>query len=304
MPYDSALHTAAIRFADIVKYKSKGSVEVDIICHKRWRDDQQIIDATLAGELAVIITPINKLRTLVPASQYFDLLFLFPGREDTHTMLDNEPGRIFFEQLKPFGLTGVTFWETGFKQFSANREIKYPKDFIGLKIGDVKGRIVMDQFKALGALPLTIDLDEIYQALKLGVIDGTEGTLSSIYNMKFHEVQSHLTISNNAYVAHVFCFSTKKLESLPSDIRELLVSTAREVTSFERREVIITERRILKTIQEAGVTIHFLSQEERDRFRKATDHIIEESKEVIGIDILDKTTELLKKITPAKEVKF
>ena len=207
MPTDSAQHMAALKFADIVNHKSGGKVHVVVFPNQELGTDHQMIEAARAGKLAIILPPTAKLSTLVPSLQYADLPFLFPTRQDVYELLDGEPGKMLMEKLKPHGLIGVAFWESGFKQFTANRDIRSPEDFKNLKIRVMKSKIIMDQFKAFGATPILIDFHKTYQALKDGVVDGEENPLVSIVNMKFHEIQSHVIISNHAYLSYVFAFS-------------------------------------------------------------------------------------------------
>jgi C4-dicarboxylate-binding protein DctP len=293
MPEDSAQHLAALKFAEIVHHKSNGRVKIKVFPAQQLGTDHQMIEAARAGELAIILSPTAKLSTLVPAIQYPDLPFLFPNREDAYKILDGEPGEMLLEKLKSHGLIGVTFWESGFKQFTANKLIRKPEDFMGLKIRAMKSRIIMDQFNALGATPIPIDFFETYKALKDGVVDGQENPLVSIVNMKFYEVQSHVTISNHAYLGYVFAFSKKIFESLPADIQKILISTAKELTLFERKETIEREKAFIQTIKNSGTNVYSLSDKERALFRKATEHIIDKYRAIIGTEVLDKTFQIL-----------
>lgn len=293
MPVDSAQHVAALKFADIVNHKSDGRVRVKVFPAQQLGNDHEMIEAAREGKLAIVLPPTAKLSTLVPSMQYSDLPFLFPEREDAYELLDGEPGKILLQQLRPYGLVGVAFWESGFKQFTANKGIRSPEDLKGLKFRVMKSRIIMDQFKALGARPIPIEFHRTYEALKDRVVDGQENPLVSIANMKFYEVQSHLTISNHGFLGYVFAFSKPVFEALPPDIREILVSTARALTSFERKESIERERVFIQKIRESGMKIHYLSHKERDRFRRATADLVEKYRNVIGGEILDKTFQML-----------
>ena len=293
MPPDSAQHVSALRFAELVNHRSGGRVEVAVFPAQQLGNDHEMIEAARDGKLAIILPPTAKLSTLVPSLQYPDLPFLFPSREDAYEMLDGEPGRMLLEELKPYGLIGVTFWESGFKQFTANRAIRSPEDFIGMKIRIMKSRIIMDQFKSFGANPIPIDFHQTYQALKDGVVEGEENPLVSIVTMKFHEVQSHVVISNHGYLGYVLAFSKTIFESLPSDVQEILESTAKELTLFERKETIEREKGFIQTIKDSGTHVYYLSERERDRFRAATKHIVESHKDLIGAKILEKTFQLL-----------
>lgn len=295
MQTDSAQHVAALKYAEIVDRKSDGRVEVEIFPALQLGGDHRMIEMARAGELAIILPPTAKLSTLIPAMQYADLPFLFPYREDTYELLDGEPGNMLLEKLKPHGLIGAAFWESGFKQFTANKEIRSPEDFKGLKIRVMKSRIIMDQFESFGANPIPIDFHKTYEALKDGGVDGQENPLVSIVNMKFYEVQSHVIISNHAYLGYVFAFSKDIFESLPPDIQDILKMTARELASFERKEAIEREKVFLQIIKDSGTSVYYLSDEERGRFQAATTHIIDKYKDTIGADIIDATDQILQK---------
>ena len=295
MPSDSAQHVAALKFADIVNYKSGGRVKIEVFPAQELGNDHQMIEAARTGKLAVILPPTAKLSTLVPSFQYVDLPFLFPNREDAYELLDGEPGKMLLKHLKPHGLIGVAFWESGFKQFTANKAIRSPQDFMGLKFRVMKSRIIMDQFKAFGAHPIPIDFHKTYEALKDNVVDGEENPLVSIVNMKFYEVQSHVVISNHAYLGYVFAFSKTIFESLPIDIQEILASTAKELSLYQRKETIVREKAFVETIKDSGTNILYLTNEERNRFRAATEHIIKKYRDVIGPEILDITAKYVQK---------
>ena len=295
MPIDSAQHISALKFAEIVNHRSNGRLEVDVFPAQQLGNDHQMIEAARAGDLDIILPPTAKLSTLVPSLQFADIPFVFPNREDAYEILDGEPGKMLLEKLKAHGLIGVAFWESGFKHFTANKAIRNPSDFRGLNVRVMKSRIIMDQFKSLGANPIPIDFHKTYEALRDGVVDGQENPLVSIVNMKFHDVQSHVIISHHGYLGYVFAFSKKIFESLPSDIQDILESTAKELTLFERKETIEREKAFIQTIEDSGTIVYNLTEGERDLFQKATEHIGETYKELIGADILDKTMHILQK---------
>ncbi|MFK5895198.1 MAG: TRAP transporter substrate-binding protein DctP, partial [Pseudomonadota bacterium] len=115
----------------------------------------------------------------------------------------------------------------------------------------------------------------------------------AIVSMGFHEVQSDLTLSSHAYLGYVFSISLKTYQKLPYDIQQILVNTARELTSYERQQTQKKEQQLLEVIRQAGVNIHSLSEQQRLSFAEKTKHIPALFEEIIGADILSKTEELL-----------
>lgn len=301
----SALHLAAQKFAREIGRKTNNRVKITVYANQELGDDHQMVEMARNGELDIVLTPTAKLGTLIPSMQFADLPFLFPTPEDAYEILDGEVGRLLLEQMNSYGLCGAAIWENGFKQFTANFPISEPADFKGLKIRIMKSRIISEQFRAMGAIPIPIDFHSTYQALKDKVVDGQENPLVAIVKMKFHEVQPYLTISNHSYLGYILYFSKAVFDRLPQDIQKILMETAKELTSFEREETRKREQEFLKIIKESGTKIYELTDEQRQKFKKVTANIIEEYKSVIGADIIDKALSFLQKkygITQEKEI--
>lgn len=293
IPVDSALHQAAIRFAESVAQRSAGRVRVEVFPAQELGTDDQMLEMARRGELDILLIPTAKISASVPAMQYADLPFYFPSRNDLYDMLDGEPGRMLLGKLREIDLVGVTFWENGFKHFTANRPLHRPEDFGGLDMRTMKSRLLMEQFRALGAHSIPIDFHATRQALADKVVSGQENPLVAIVNMGLHEVQSHLTLSSHGYLGYVFMISAKVFDELLPDVQDLLLGTARELTPWEREETHRREEALLETIRQAGVTIHELTDAEREQFVAHTEHIPALFEDAIGADVMARTEELL-----------
>ena len=94
--------------------------------------------------------------------------------------------------LEPKGITGLAYWDNGFKVMSANKPLLMPADFQGLKMRIQSSKVLEAQMRALGAIPQVMAFSEVYQALQTGVVDGTENPPSNKYTQKMHEVQKYI----------------------------------------------------------------------------------------------------------------
>jgi len=288
----SALHAAAVRFANQVGEQSKGKLKVTVFPNQELGSDDQMLEMARNGTLDLVLTPTAKLSSAIPAMQYADLPFYFSSREELYAMLDGEPGQLLLSKLGRIDLVGLTFWENGFKQFTANTPIRSPKDFGKLRIRTMKSPLINDQFASLGAKPIPIDFHATYQALKDGAVDGQENPLVAIVGMRFHEVQKHLTISNHGYLGYVFSASKKVFETLSPEMREIVQKAARELTLWEREETARRETDFIAQIRAAGVDIYTLTPEERQQFAQTMAPIADRFGFAVGYDLLAKTEEL------------
>ena len=289
---DSALHAAALRFAELVRERSGGKLQVSVHPDQQLGSDDQMLEMARSGKLDLALIPTAKLSSAIPAMQYADLPFYFSGREELYAMLDGEPGRLLLSKLSAIDLVGLTFWENGFKQFTANTPLHNPGDFARLRIRTMKSPLIADQFVSLGAQPIPIDFHATYKALADGAVDGQENPLVAIVGMRFQEVQKHMTLSNHAYLAYVFAASKRFFETLSPEQRDIMSRAARELTVWERAETARREVAFLETIRSAGVTIHTLTPEERRNFSVALAPIADKFGFEVGYDLLAKTEEL------------
>jgi tripartite ATP-independent transporter DctP family solute receptor len=287
LPEDSAQHLAAEKFKEAVEKGSAGKLKVQIFPNNALGDDVEATQQMQFGALQAAIIPTAKLSNFVPAMQIADLPFLFPSPKVAHAVLDSEAGNKLLATLDKVGLKGVTFWESGFKQFTCNRPISQPSDFKGKKVRVMQSPIIMEQFRVVGANPVPIAFGETYNALQQGVVDCQENPLVSITKMKFYEVQSDVVISNHAYLAYAFVFSKKWFEKQSKEHQKILVDAAREATPFQREETARREAGYITTIKDSGTKVTTLTPEQLTQFQNATRPVHDKFAGQIGKDLLN-----------------
>lgn len=285
----SPQHIAAVHWADDVARRTGGRVEVQVFPANQIGDDREAVEMLMIGNLQGAIIPTAKLSLFVPEMQLPDLPFLFPNANIAHQVLDGEVGQQMLQAAERVGLKGAAFWESGFKQFTGNRTLLKPEDFRGQKFRTMESPVVIEQFKALGANPTPISLSETYNALQQGVVDGQENPLVSIVNMRFYEVQSHVTYSNHAYLGYAFLFSKAWFDRLPADLQQALMETARSATVFQREESARQEEGFIRTLKQSKTAFEVLPEASRPLFEAATRPVHERFADAIGRELLNKT---------------
>jgi len=133
------------------------------------------------------------------------------------------------------GYVALAYWDNGFKQLSdSKRALIKPEDAKGLKFRVMSSKVLIEQFKALGAIPVVLPFSEVYSALQQGVVDGQENTISNIYTKKFYEVQKYMTISNHGYLGYMVVISKKFWNKLPDNLKAVIKQAMKEATEKER----------------------------------------------------------------------
>lgn len=296
MPVDSAHHTAAVKFAQLVGERSKGKIKIDIHPEQSLGNDHEMIEMAQAGELDIILPPTAKLSTLSPAFQIIDIPFIFHHHDEAYQVLDGKGGQSLLKKLQVYGLTGISFWESGFKQLTLDRPLPNNKALQGLKFRVMRSSVLKDQFNSWGADTIAIDFSRTRQALADGIVNGQENPLGSIYNMKFHEVQSHLLLTNHGYLAQVLVVSNKTLERLPANLQDIIINTGIEVTAFQREESRQRDKTFLNHIKQSKINISEPEKSTLDKLKQQTLTVLEKNRMAIGTDIVELTLQALGEI--------
>lgn len=304
LPENSEMHQAAQRYAEDVAGKSAGRLRITVL--PALGGDEHLLEQARNGELDLLLTPLDSLAETVPAMQYAELPFYFPEPAAFHKLLDDEPGQMLLGKLKGIGLVGLAFWDEGFQHFSANRPIRQPQDFAGLKLRTSKSPLATAHAEAYGAQPTPVDLASAYQALAYQAADAQECALPTLIGRDFHKVQSHLLLSHHAYQGYVLSLSLQRATSLSAPWQQWLVDGAREQAAAIREANQAQEAHWLDSARQAGMEVHELDAAARHSFAEAARHLADQFEDSIGADLIAKTEEWLydqrQRSTPGNEI--
>src|SRR5690606_31060055 len=108
---------------------------------------------------------------------------------------------------------------------------------------------------------------------------------------KFQEVQKYISLTGHVYTPAYLTAGKRKFESLPEDVQEILMQTAKDVQPFVYETAANLETELLKKIEEAGVVSN---EADKDAFIAASSGVYEEfGKEVPeGGELVKKAIEL------------
>jgi C4-dicarboxylate-binding protein DctP len=219
--------------------------------------------------------------------EIFDLPYIFDTYENLHRVTSGPIGQNLFRKLDSKGIIGLAYWDNGFKQMSANKPLRTPADFRGLKMRIQSSKVLDSQMRALGATPQVMAFSEVYQALQTGVVDGTENPPSNLYTQKMHEVQKYLAMSDHGVVEYAVIVNKKFWEGLPADVRRTLEGAMTDATQYANAIAKQENEDALAKVKAAGKTeIIVLTPEQKKAWKKALLRVHREHEAAIGKDLI------------------
>jgi len=281
---DTPKGKAAENFKQMVEERSKGAMKVEIYPNSQLYKDREELEALQLGAVQMLAPSMAKFGPLGAREfELFDLPFIFPNKETLYRTMDGAVGKRLFNKLETKGITGLAYWDNGFKQMSANKPMHKVADFNGLKMRIQSSKVLDAQMKALGAMPQVMAFSEVYTALQQGVVDGTENPMSNMYTQKMHEVQKHLTLSDHGYLGYAVITNKKFWDGLTEDQRKLLAQAMKEATVYERGIAQQENDDSLAKVRAAKTTeVYTLTAAERAEWMKALLPVHQEFEGVVG----------------------
>lgn len=150
-----------------------------------------------------------------------DIPFLLRTPDLVPTVLDPFIEKYGMDISKDVTYLGVT--STDSYQLFGKSPLKTPADLKSKKVSDsVAGRI--DLLKSLGATPVSLANADIYESLERGITDYSSYTGVGAIGYKLDEVTDWMTKLDMTVTVMPLYINTAFLESLPEDLRELVVN--------------------------------------------------------------------------------
>ncbi len=286
---DTPKGKAADMFAKKAAELTKGRVKVEVYANSTLYKDKEEMEALQLGAVQMLAPSLAKFGPLgVKEFEVFDLPFIFDNTAELHKVTQGPVGKLLLSKLEPKGIRGLAFWDNGFKSFSANKPLRAPADFRGVKMRIQSSKVLEAQMRALGSLPQVMAFSEVYQALQTGVVDGTENPISNLYTQKMHEVQKHLTLSEHGYLGYAVIVNKKFWDGLPADVHAQLEQAMKETTEHANKIAQAENEASLDAVRKSGkTTVYSPTPAERLEFKKATVKVHKEMESRIGKETLD-----------------
>jgi C4-dicarboxylate-binding protein DctP len=286
---DTPKGKAADKFKELAEKYTDGKVKVEVYPNSTLYKDKEELEALQLGAVQMLAPSNSKFGPIgIKEFEVFDLPYILPDLKTLRKVTDGPLGARLLKLLDSKGMTGLAYWDNGFKQMSANKKLLAPADYKGLKFRIQSSKVLEAQFRALGSIPQVMAFSEVYQALQTGVVDGQENTWSNIYTQKMHEVQKFATVTNHGYIGYVVVVNKKFWDGLPADIRTQLDKAMKEATEFGNGQSAKENDEALELIKKAGKTeIVALTQDQDEAMRKAMMPVYKDVASRVGQPLID-----------------
>lgn len=211
-------------WADKVEEASGGRIEINRFPSMQLGGKPpQLIDQVIDGVLDITWNVVGYTPGRFPSTEVFELPFLVNDARATSgvfwKMMQEHMETTEFKDVKMLGV-----WVHGPGVIHANKEIRVPADFNGMKIRGAS-RQVNALLEQLGATPVGMPVPAVPEALSKGVIDGTTIPWEVTKALKVPElVENHTEFTGPMMytVTFVLVMNWDKYNALPDDLKAVM----------------------------------------------------------------------------------
>ena len=199
--------------------------------------DPQALDMLASGEIQFFTVMGGILGRKVPVAEIQGVPFAFTSHQQVHVANDGKLGEYLGRACLAAGIYRFQhgLLENGFRQISmVDKPIRTADDLRGVKMRVPDGQMFRDVFTALEAQPVTINIRELYQALKERRVDGQENPLVILEVNKLYDVTRYVSITNHMWSGFNLLANLRFWNALPEDIQEIVKRNVQKYVAMQR----------------------------------------------------------------------
>lgn len=287
---------AAETFKRTVETGSKGAIAVKIVTldedtGAHPAKNPEIAAKVARGEAQLGHSFADVLGAVEPKMRVFEAPYLFRGYRHMEGVIEGPVGTALLAGLREKGLAGLSFTYSGGASGVAtkDRPLRRPEDLKGLKVAVYGDEVEAAWLKRLGATPVAVEhrLEAILPLAREGKVDAAVITWRNFEQSSLHEDFRHFGLPGSTYLVSVTYANAKFFDSLPQDLRELVLNASREAARVERAKTIELNEKSKRLMLAKGVTPAHLSASGRKAFAAALKPADAEIARLLGPDFVE-----------------
>lgn len=223
IPSDGAPGILLQEFSKNVKDITNGRVTFKIFWNGTLGGQDDYLKKVQSGVISVGLANTATLENIAPEIGVLNLPYIFRSLDEySETMFDSTVKANINEVLSEKGLNPLGFLSNGFRGIVTSKEIKTIDDLKGMKIRTMGSDNYIKMLESFGAVPSPMAFSEVYPALQQGVIDGAEGGVAALWEIKYGEVTKYGTHTNHTRLSDYVLISDKFKSNVSSEDLEIV----------------------------------------------------------------------------------
>ena len=259
-PASSPLHQHLTKMWEAVDRQTGGRLVVNVFPQNNGiaGSDPAALDMLRKGDLEFYTLMGGILSNVVPPMDIQGLPFAFQKSEIMFAAMDGPLGAYLRAEClgKGIHLFQNGLFENGFRDLNTvDRQVHNVDDMAGLKIRVPDGQIFRDLFTTLGAEPVTMNINQLYDGLKEHKVDGQENPLVICETNRLYEVTKYIARTHHAWSGFNLLANQGFWAKLPRSVQRVVDRNVQLYVAAQRKATMALNHDLEKTLVARGMTI-------------------------------------------------
>jgi tripartite ATP-independent transporter DctP family solute receptor len=283
-PLTTTWGQAAAEFKRLVESQSNDRVRVQLFPSSQLGNIPEMIENVRRGAQEMTLGSPGLFSRFYPRADMLEMPFLVTDWDQVNRLLNSAPFKDLLkaaEQQTQIRIVGN--FPYGFRNIiNSKRAIKTVDDFKGLKLRTQASPAHLAAFRALGANPVALPIDETYQAVQTGVVDGLENANSMLLANKYAEIAKHVSLTKHLFGMLFIYMNPKFYDGLSEADRALVTKALRDAEAMNLKLSLEAEKNSVEGLRKAGAEVTEVTPENLKAMRTALQKVYDEANAKFG----------------------
>jgi len=257
------------RVAAEVKTKTGGRVEIQAFAGGQIGGSRDMIEAVANGSQQLVTEGAANFGAWIPSISVVEAPYIWRDPQHLIKALNGPLLAQYNEQLvkaRGMRILGAVYYGTRHVTTSS-KAVNTLADMKGLKLRVPENDVFKAMAESWGARPTPMNFNELYLALKQGVVDGQENPLPTIKSGKFNEVQKYLVLSGHIMTPRLVVVNDAAWQKIAAADRKAVEDALKAQMAWADSQIIEQEKTLVNEFKVGGMTV---LQPDVAEWRKAT----------------------------------
>ncbi len=249
-------------FAETLGKSTDGRIKAEIYYSGSLGSYTSVYEMIQEGDIAMWTTNPVAYETQVVELATLDQYYMFDDLAHAHRFLEGEGGEFINQSWRSINMEGLTYYALGFRELTnSKRPVTKFEDLKGLTLRSYS-TIQADAWSSVGAVPTSVDWNELFVSMQQKLIDGQEGGIPTINDFSFFEVQNNLTMTDHVFSMDVLLASTAWFDTVNETDKKIIKDAVNASYEFHKTAYQEQLNDLIKNFEtEYGMKVEYASDE-------------------------------------------
>lgn len=270
---DHNWHKLSLRFAELVKEKTGGSLEIVVYPNSQLGSEPDVLNSIQMGTCDMTMSG-ESLSAFAPEAELCAAYFAFDNEDHLKRVITGEIGQKIKDSITSAGFMPLMYTLRTPRMLTSNTPISKPEDCKGLRLRLSNTAQAIACWNAVGCNTQVMGLSEVFTALNQGVIDAQENPYDLIYDNSFYEVQKYANETAHVFGFIFFVVGVNQFNALTEAEQAAVLEAAQEAQVYGDELYQSSKDTYKNLLIEKGMQIN--SDVDRDAFRDAMTPVLKD----------------------------